>query len=58
MAMANTLAYYYASTIMIVKCFIVRAPRANVLKLFTAVRHNLKKNNLECLSLASLSRIV
>ncbi len=56
--MANTLAYYYASTIMIVKCFIVRAPRANVLKLFTAVRHNLKKNNLECLSLASLSRIV
>ena len=34
--MANTLAYYDMATITAVKSFIVQAPGANVIKLFTA----------------------
>ena len=35
--MANTLAYYDMATINAIKSFIVQAPGANVIKLFTAV---------------------
>ena len=37
MEVANTLAYYDTATITAVKSFIVQAPGANVIKLFTAV---------------------
>ncbi len=37
MEVANTLAYYYTATITAVKSFIVQAPGANVIKLFTVV---------------------
>ena len=37
MEVANTLAYYDTATITAVKSFIVQAPGANVIKLFTMV---------------------
>ncbi len=42
-AEANTLAYYNTATIMAVKSFIVQAPGANLIKLFTAIIYEFSK---------------
>ncbi len=48
MAMSNTLAYYDTATITVVISFIVKAPVANVIKLFTSLIYECS-NKLDCL---------
>jgi len=55
--MTNTLAFYDMATVIAIKCFIVQAPGACIIKLITAVIYSFR-NKLECMSLASLPSLV
>jgi hypothetical protein len=57
MEVANTQAYYDRAAILVVKCFIVKAPGPNVKNFLGPLFMNFS-NNLECLSLLNVSSLV